>query len=90
MNESNGVLRDARKLGIPKMLILGLQHMFAMFGATILVPILVNTYFEGQGLSGKQLLCRRMRRGAVPRSYRIRHTVLRRLWNPAVPSVREI
>ena len=36
MNESNGVIRDARKLGIPKMLILGLQHMFAMFGATIL------------------------------------------------------
>lgn len=45
MNESNGVLRDARKLGIPKMLILGLQHMFAMFGATILVPILVTSYF---------------------------------------------
>ena len=45
MNESNGVLRDARKLGIPKMLILGLQHMFAMFGATILVPILVKSYF---------------------------------------------
>ena len=44
MNEFNGVLRDARKLGIPKMLILGLQHMFAMFGATILVPILVNSY----------------------------------------------
>jgi uracil permease len=33
------------------MLILGLQHMFAMFGATILVPILVNGYFEGEGLS---------------------------------------
>ena len=45
MNESDGVIRDARKLGIPKMLILGLQHMFAMFGATILVPILVNSYF---------------------------------------------
>ena len=38
MNESNDVIRDARKLGVPKMLILGLQHMFAMFGATILVP----------------------------------------------------
>lgn len=25
--------------------------MFAMFGATILVPILVNSYFEGEGLS---------------------------------------
>ena len=37
-------IRDARTLGTPKMLILGLQHMFAMFGATILVPILVNQY----------------------------------------------
>ena len=37
-------IRDARTLGVPKMLILGLQHMFAMFGATILVPILVNSY----------------------------------------------
>ncbi|MCI8651748.1 MAG: uracil-xanthine permease [Oscillospiraceae bacterium] len=37
-------IRDARKLGVPKMLLLGLQHMFAMFGATILVPILVNQY----------------------------------------------
>lgn len=45
MNESNGIITDARKLGTAKMLILGLQHMFAMFGATILVPILVNSYF---------------------------------------------
>ena len=37
-------LRDAKQLGIPRMLILGLQHMFAMFGATILVPILVQSY----------------------------------------------
>ena len=42
---------NAKSLGIPKMLLLGLQHMFAMFGATILVPILVNNYFEGEGLS---------------------------------------
>ena len=38
-------IRDARELGYPKMILLGLQHMFAMFGATILVPILVNSYF---------------------------------------------
>ena len=44
-------IRDARTLGIPKMLLLGIQHMFAMFGATILVPILTNVYFEGEGLS---------------------------------------
>ena len=40
MNESNQVIRDAKKLGLPKMLILGVQHMFAMFGASVLVPIL--------------------------------------------------
>ena len=51
MNEKNGTIKDARTLGIPRMLLLGLQHMFAMFGATILVPILVNTYFNGEGLS---------------------------------------
>ncbi len=45
MNENqNGVIRDARQLGVPKMLLLGLQHMFAMFGATVLVPILVQGY----------------------------------------------
>ncbi len=38
---NNEPIRDARTLGIPKMLILGLQHMFAMFGATILVPMIV-------------------------------------------------
>ena len=41
---NNAPIRDARQLGLPKMLILGLQHMFAMFGATILVPILVQSY----------------------------------------------
>lgn len=51
MEKNKDVIQDARALGIPKMLLLGLQHMFAMFGATILVPILVNTYFEGEGLS---------------------------------------
>ena len=42
---------DARELGRGRMLLLGLQHMFAMFGATVLVPILVNSYFHGEGLS---------------------------------------
>jgi uracil permease len=47
MNEKHeGAVRDARVLGIPKMLLLGVQHMFAMFGATILVPILVMGYFQ--------------------------------------------
>ena len=35
---------DARGLGVPRMLLLGLQHLFAMFGATVLVPILVSSY----------------------------------------------
>ena len=51
METQKTAIRDAKQLGIPKMLLLGLQHMFAMFGATILVPILVNGYFEGEGLS---------------------------------------
>ena len=42
MNEPTAPIYDARKLGLPKMLILGIQHMFAMFGATILVPILIT------------------------------------------------
>ena len=43
MTEKDGAIRDAKQLGAPKMLLLGLQHMFAMFGATVLVPILVNS-----------------------------------------------
>ena len=33
---------DARSLGTPRLLILGAQHMFAMFGATVLVPLLTG------------------------------------------------
>ena len=33
---------DATSLGSGKMLVLGFQHMFAMFGATVLVPILTG------------------------------------------------
>ena len=33
---------DARQLGTGKIMILGLQHMFAMFGATVLVPIITG------------------------------------------------
>ncbi|MBQ9420474.1 MAG: uracil-xanthine permease [Lachnospiraceae bacterium] len=35
-------IRDARTLGTLKMLVLGLQHLFAMFGATVLVPTLTG------------------------------------------------
>ncbi|MBQ1656533.1 MAG: uracil-xanthine permease, partial [Bacteroidales bacterium] len=39
--QSEGIY-DARTLGGGKMLTLGLQHMFAMFGATVLVPVITG------------------------------------------------
>ena len=39
---SSQAVYDARTLGKPKMLVLGLQHMFAMFGATVLVPAITG------------------------------------------------
>ena len=33
---------DAKQLGYPRMAVLGVQHMFAMFGATVLVPALTG------------------------------------------------
>ena len=41
MNQ-NEPIYDARALGTPKMMVLGVQHMFAMFGATVLVPALTG------------------------------------------------
>ena len=45
-NEKNTIgeygIYDASVLGVPKMLVLGLQHTFAMFGATVLVPLLTG------------------------------------------------
>lgn len=35
-------IEDARSLGYPRFTILGIQHLFAMFGATILVPALTG------------------------------------------------
>ena len=59
---------DARKLGLPKMLLLGVQHTFAMFGATVLVPILtgldVSTTLLMAGLG--TLLFHLLTKGKVP------------------------
>ncbi|MCH5337327.1 MAG: uracil-xanthine permease [Acetatifactor sp.] len=59
---------DAKSLGVPKVLILGLQHMFAMFGATILVPMLtgldVSTTLLFAGLG--TLLFHLLTKGKVP------------------------
>ena len=74
MNEKNATIKDARTLGIPRMLLLGLQHMFAMFGATILVPILVNSYRSyGEGLS----------------KLTERNSDLCGLWNPVFPCLHQ-
>ena len=40
--ENNEAVYDVKTLGTPKTLILGLQHLFAMFGATVLVPALTG------------------------------------------------
>lgn len=40
--ESTNAVYDAKSLGTSKILILGLQHMFAMFGATVLVPAITG------------------------------------------------
>ena len=59
---------DARTLGKPRMFILGLQHMFAMFGATVLVPALsgldvaTTLLFAGIGT----LLFHLLTKGKVP------------------------
>ena len=63
---------DAKQLGTPKLLILGAQHMFAMFGATVLVPLLtglsVSTTLLCAGLGTLlfHFLCARAR---CPRSW---------------------
>ena len=40
-NQSQGIY-DARSLGRPKFFVLGIQHLFAMFGATVLVPLITG------------------------------------------------
>ena len=42
MTQKQQAIYDARPLGTGKMLTLGLQHMFAMFGATVLVPVITG------------------------------------------------
>ena len=66
--DSPDAIYDARTLGKPKMVVFGLQHMFAMFGATILVPVLTGLsvsatlLFAGLGT----LLFHLLSKGKVP------------------------
>ena len=69
MNEKvNEGIFDARQLGVPKVIILGVQHTFAMFGATVLVPLLtglnVSTTLLCAGLG--TLLFHLITKGKVP------------------------
>ena len=61
-------IHDARVLGAPKMMVLGLQHVFAMFGATVLVPLItglnVSTTLLMAGLG--TLLFHLVTKGKVP------------------------
>ncbi len=52
-NNEQDVIYDARKLGSGKTLLLGFQHLFAMFGATVLVPALT-----GLSVSATLFICR--------------------------------
>lgn len=67
-NETQNGIYDAKELGAGKVIFLGLQHMFAMFGATVLVPLLtgldVSTtlLFAGVGT----LLFHLLTKGKVP------------------------
>ena len=67
-NAFNEAIYDAKVLGVPKMLILGIQHVFAMFGATVLVPALtglsVSTTLLFAGLG--TLLFHFLAKGKVP------------------------
>lgn len=67
-NLSESAVYDAKTLGTPKVLMLGLQHMFAMFGATVLVPVItgldVSTTLLFAGLG--TLLFHFLSKGMVP------------------------
>lgn len=65
---THDAIHDASALGLPKMLLMGLQHTFAMFGATVLVPIItglsVSTTLLMTGLG--TLLFHFLTKGKVP------------------------
>ncbi len=67
-NKTQDAVYNAKELGAGKVVVLGLQHMFAMFGATVLVPILtglsVSTTLLFAGLG--TLLFHLLTKGKVP------------------------
>ncbi len=67
-NPQKDGIYSVKELGAPKTIVLGLQHMFAMFGATVLVPLLtgldVSTTLLFAGLG--TLIFHLMTKGKVP------------------------
>ncbi len=67
-NKTQDAVYNAKELGAGKVIVLGLQHMFAMFGATVLVPILtglnVSTTLLFAGLG--TLLFHLLTKGKIP------------------------
>lgn len=67
-NDFSDGIYNVRQLGVPKTLVLGLQHTFAMFGATVLVPLItglsVSTTLLCAGLG--TLLFHLITKGKVP------------------------
>ena len=66
--KQHGAIYDVKELGTAKTLVLGAQHLFAMFGATVLVPILtgldVSTTLLFAGIG--TLLFHALTKGKVP------------------------
>lgn len=67
-NKQHDAIYDVKELGTAKVLVLGAQHLFAMFGATVLVPILtglnVSTTLLFAGIG--TLLFHALTKGKVP------------------------
>ena len=67
-NKQHDAIYDVKELGTAKVLVLGAQHLFAMFGATVLVPILtgldVSTTLLFAGIG--TLLIHALTKGKVP------------------------
>ena len=67
-NRQHDAIYDVKELGTAKVLVLGAQHLFAMFGATVLVPILtgldVSTTLLFAGIG--TLLFHALTKGKVP------------------------
>lgn len=67
-DKTQGAIYDVKELGLSKTILLGIQHTFAMFGATVLVPILtglsISTTLLMAGLG--TLLFHLLTKGKVP------------------------